>query len=143
MGSQLKHKVLAAATSSRLLRIAAGLPDVAVYGLSQIPADPSQRQRPTYQRLQWSLLTQHVYEPLFLSLPQPHNGRHTPGPTTGGRLFMEISAKVLSLHLTSLIQSSFDFVHRDKTSTRGSKCWARCRQKPKPGRGTCLHQTKL
>lgn len=41
--------MLAAVASSQLLRIAMVLPDVAVYTLSQIPADPSQRLRLTYQ----------------------------------------------------------------------------------------------
>lgn len=45
-----KKKMLAAAAASyQLLRIAVVPPDVAVYGLSQIPGDPSQRRRPTYQ----------------------------------------------------------------------------------------------
>lgn len=59
---------------------------------------------------------------------------------------MELSAKVLSLYLTSSARPSSDFAHRDETSTCGSKCsarWPRIRRKPRAGRGTCLPQSKV
>lgn len=114
MGSQLKKKSVGSCCQLSVAENRVVLPDVAVYGLSQIPADPSQRLRPTYQAAPMASLTQHVYEALFLSLPQPHNGKRTPGPTArkrrkeGRRPLLDISAKVFSLCLASLIQSSFD-----------------------------------
>lgn len=120
--------MLAAAASYQLLRIAVVLPDMAVYGLSQIPSDPSQRLRPTYHSAPMAITHQALYKALFLPPLCTHNGRHTPGlkprEKKRGGYFLGVSAKEFSLGLTS-IQTSFDLVHRDKMLTCSSECWAR------------------
>lgn len=102
MWSELKKKkMLAAAASYQLLRIAVVLPDVAVYGLSQIPGDPSQRLRPTYCTAPMAI-THQAHSPGFVLISsvasqwqartRPQNQRKREG-----RLLMEMSAKEFSL----------------------------------------------
>lgn len=69
MGPEFKKKVLAAATSSQLLRIAAVLPDMALVGSPKSRLTPHKGGGPRPQQLQWLSLTEHIYEALFLSLP--------------------------------------------------------------------------
>ena len=120
-----------------------GLPDVAVYRLSQIPAGPSQKLGSTTKCSSGQRPPQpcpgppakHVCKPLLPALLRPHNSRRAPGPASGenGRRRLQgTSARAGSSCLTPLTRSSSDLVCRGEACTCSSAC--RLRQNPQPGR---------
>lgn len=60
MGSEFKNKTLGSSCQLSAAENSSDLPDAAVYGRSQIPADPSQRRGPHTEWLPWPSLIKHA-----------------------------------------------------------------------------------